>query len=302
MNGGTVLNPSVNYDSPVSLRAYLTSRGLAMLKRHGQNFLINRQARERLVAELDAPEEAGVWEIGPGLGAMTALLLNGRRELVGFEIDRGFAAALRELFPEESGFRLVEGDVLKTWRSEKAAPYLFGNLPYNIAAALLATFIENATFFRRAVVTVQKETADRMVARPGSKNYSSFTVLCSSVYRCTRVMSLKPAAFFPEPRVESAAVKMEALTEDTTPLPLFFQALVRAAFASRRKTLRNNFEAFFMARSIDERSKGEARKRAADLAETILGEAGIDPKARAESLDISAFIALATAMEKIKER
>lgn len=115
-------------------------------------------------------------------------------------------------------------------------------------------------------------------------------------------MSLKPAAFFPEPRVESAAVKMEALTEGTAPLPLFFQALVRAAFASRRKTLRNNFEAFFMARSIDERSKGEARKRAADLAETILGEAGIDPKARAESLDISAFIALATAMEKIKER
>ncbi len=291
---GTALTPLIEYDSPTALRRFLDERGLGMQKKFGQNFLVNRGARERLLDALGAGPEDAVWEVGPGLGAMTAGLLGRGARVTAFEIDRGFAAALRELFAAYSSFRLVEGDALRTWKVEAATGlprFFIGNLPYNIAATLLAAFVEEGAIFDRAVVTVQKEVARRMAARNGDDDYSSFSVLCASAYRVTPLMTLKPGSFYPAPNVDSAAVVMERRTDGTLEsLPRLFRPLVRALFASRRKTVRNNLETFVAALGV--------AADAGDVAAAALEAAGIPPSARAEVLDIAAFAALAAALEE----
>ncbi|MDR1908518.1 MAG: ribosomal RNA small subunit methyltransferase A, partial [Spirochaetaceae bacterium] len=192
--------PLPDHNSPGSIRRFLDSRGLGMRKNYGQNFLINPEARRRLLDALEAGRGAEVWEIGPGIGAMTQALLDRELRVLAFEIDRGFITVLREFFGANGNFTLIEGDVMKTWpRTERGGDYLLGNLPYTIGAALLADFIEKDRFFRRMVVTVQRETARRMMARPGEADYSSFSLLCGAAYRISPLISLKGASFYPEP-------------------------------------------------------------------------------------------------------
>ncbi|MDR0760077.1 MAG: 16S rRNA (adenine(1518)-N(6)/adenine(1519)-N(6))-dimethyltransferase RsmA, partial [Treponema sp.] len=198
--------PPLNYDSPLAIRSFLEERGLGMRRRLGQNFLINPNARRRLLDALGAGPGDRVWEIGSGLGAMTRPLLERGAMVWAFEIDGGFITALREFFSGNPAFTLIEGNVLKTWRTAPPGDYLFGNLPYTIGAVLLADFIEKNRFFKRMVVTVQKEVALRMAAKAGSKDYSSFSVLCASAYRITPLLIMKGASFYPEPRVDSQGV------------------------------------------------------------------------------------------------
>jgi 16S rRNA (adenine1518-N6/adenine1519-N6)-dimethyltransferase len=258
-----------------------------MRKRYGQNFLINPSARKKLLDALDLPPGEAVWEIGPGLGAMTAGLLERGGRVRAFEIDRGFADSLSLIFQGEKNFALVYGDVLKTWRGEEGAAYLAGNLPYNIAALLLADFIEGGRFFKRMVVTVQKETAGRMLAKPGSRDYSSFSVLCASAYTISPVITLKGASFYPEPRVESRGLRLDLRTDiDPAAYPPLFRVLVRGLFAARRKTVKNNLGVFL---------GGRAGKQA----EEILESCGIAPRKRAEDLALDDFTALARALEPV---
>lgn len=290
---GTVLNPLIDYNSPAALRAFLETHGLGMQKKFGQNFLINPEARKKLVAALEINPDGTLWEVGPGLGAMTVELLASGAWVTVFEIDRGFSNHLRELFGSHENFKIVEGDVLKTWPQEyglQRPDYFFGNLPYNIAAVLLGDLIEAKALFQRSVVTVQKEVAQRMIAPPGTEHYSSFSVLCSSVYRITPLMTLKGASFFPPPNVDSQAVKME-LRRDLVnqPFPPLFYPMVRGLFSSRRKTVRNNLIPLLVSRGMD---------RAADRALTALSTAGIEPNQRAEALDLEDFLKLAQALEK----
>jgi 16S rRNA (adenine1518-N6/adenine1519-N6)-dimethyltransferase len=145
-----------------------------------------------------------------------------------------------------------------------------GNLPYNIAAALLAEFIEKRHFFKRIVVTVQREVAQRMAAVPGSADYSSFSVLCSSAYRVKPLMVIKSASFYPRPNVDSQAVLLD-LKEDTSSLirPACFYPLLRCLFSSRRKTIKNNLAGFLpaaMAAQALEKSALDGGRRAEDLA------------------------------------
>jgi 16S rRNA (adenine1518-N6/adenine1519-N6)-dimethyltransferase len=293
-----------------------------MRKRYGQNFLINGDARKRLLDALEIGPGEGVWEIGPGIGAMTAGLLERGAAVTAFEIDRGFSALLRERFQGAAGFTLVEGDVLKTWPlAAEQAPLLLGNLPYNIGAALLADFIEGGRFFTRMVVTVQRETARRMSAPPGSADYSSFSVLCASAYTVKPLMVLKASSYYPAPRVESQGVRLDRLPgREGGEEPALFRPLVRRLFASRRKTLRNNLQDFV----LDILRKGEPGTSAPqeagapeglhlpgkigytqgmvqELAAAALDAAGIDPNTRAETVGVEAFRALAASLAAFLE-
>ncbi|MDR2746540.1 MAG: 16S rRNA (adenine(1518)-N(6)/adenine(1519)-N(6))-dimethyltransferase RsmA [Treponema sp.] len=278
----------LNYDSPSSLRAFLDERGLGMRKKLGQNFLINPAFRTRLVEALEFPPGEDVWEIGPGLGAMTRELLAAGAAVRGFEIDPGFAAYLQEEFGGLPNFTLVRGDVLKTWKGEKAAPYLLGNLPYNIAAVLLGDFVEEKRFFKRLVVTVQKEVGRRMVARPGQDDYSSFSVLIAGVYKTKPLMTMGGASFYPSPRVDSLGLRLD-LRDDvlSSPFPPLFYPMVRRLFSGRRKTVKNSLCSFAASYGI---VKGQAPK---DLAMAALEGSGIKPEERPENLDIPQFRALA---------
>ena len=250
--------PSIfSYDSPGQIKQFLESHELAMSKRFGQNFLVDRNMREKLYAALEMDKPGLVWEIGPGLGAMTSVLLQKGHRVIAFEIDHGFARVLRELYGEIREFELVEGDFLKTWtdfakkHAEKGAePHdavqsmpdrIFGNLPYNAALAIIADLLENEFVPPKMVFTVQKEAAARIAAKPGSKDYSAFSVLCSSVCTVRLLFDIGASAFWPQPRVTSTVVSLAPRAAPVAPTARReFSRFVRCAFASRRKTLHNN--------------------------------------------------------------
>ena len=274
-----------DYNAPSALAAVLDEHGFGMQKKFGQNFLINAHIRQELVSALGLSAGNTVWEVGPGLGSMTSLLLAAGAELTVFEIDRGFVQLLSSYFNSYSSLHLIEGDVLKTWKAEyqrHAPEAFFGNLPYNIAAKLIAATIEAECFFNRMVITVQKEVGLRMTAAPGSADYSSFSVLCQWAYDVEPIRDIAPAAFWPKPNVESRALRF---TKKQSPQPVrdarLFLRLVRGLFSARRKTVKNNLSSILAA---------EGKK--ALSAESLLKKAGIDPAVRAESLMVYDFIRL----------
>ena len=203
-----------DYNSAKNLKEILDQNGFSMQKKFGQNFLINPDARKKLIDCLDINENTKVWEIGPGLGAMTSEILERGADLTVFEIDRGFISLISEFFKpyaEKNKFRIIEGDVLKNWKKEleRGKPdRLFGNLPYNIAATIIADTIENNIRFDKCLFTVQKEVAQRMCAKAGSEDYSSFSVLCNWAYDIKPVLDLNGNNFWPKPNVDSRAVMM----------------------------------------------------------------------------------------------
>jgi len=274
---------SINYDSPGDIRAFLEEYGLGMRKKYGQNFLINKAIRSKLIEELELEKSEEVWEIGPGLGAMTKGLLETGARLTAFEIDPAFSRALRDFFSSYPTFTLIEGDVFKTWKTVPAGERLFllGNLPYNIAAAIMGDFIEKQRFFTRMVITVQNEVALRMTAAPGTADYSSFSVLCSSVYKIKPLRIIKGSCFYPVPRVDSRALRLDLL-ENRVKRPAVFYPLVRRLFSSRRKTIRNTLRDF---------------AASAIIAEDVLKLAGISGERRAETLGLEEFAALASCLE-----
>jgi 16S rRNA (adenine1518-N6/adenine1519-N6)-dimethyltransferase len=260
-----------------------------MRKKFGQNFLINRNVRNQLADALGVEKGHGVWEIGPGLGAMTGELLNRGAVVRAFEIDPGFIRVLRELFNGEDNFTLVEGDVLKTWREGGEADYLLGNLPYNIGAVFLANLIEAGRLFKRMVVTVQKEVARRAAALPGSADYSSFSLLCASAYRVSPLMTIRGASFYPPPHVDSQGLCFERKTGSPA-YPAVFYPLIRALFASRRKMIKNKLRHFIA-----------SRIRGGNGADLLTGEilktCGLGGDERAETLTLETFGDLAKTLE-----
>lgn len=274
-----------DYNSPTELKNVLDINGFSMQKKFGQNFLINADARTKLIDALEIDENTKVWEIGPGLGAMTNEILERNADLTVFEIDRGFAGLIRQFFQEyqeKNKFKIVEGDVLKTWKKHfqesGQADRLFGNLPYNIAATIIADTIENNIRFDKCVFTVQKEVAIRMAAKPGSEDYSSFSVLCQWAYDVKPLLDLTGGNFWPKPNVDSRAVVMTK--KDNFPNcenPALFVKIQRALFTSRRKTVRNNLSVYL---------------KNNDLAVEYLTKANIDIMKRAEVLTIEELLRL----------
>jgi len=286
----------INYNSSAALRAFLDQEGLGMQKKFGQNFLINPKIRQALVDALDAEGGDEVWEIGPGLGAMTAILLDKGLSVNAFEIDLGFIRILKRIFGDNKNFSLTEGDVMKTWTGTvKSAPFLLGNLPYNVAAALLADFIEKGRFFTRIIVTVQKEVALRMAAAAGTADYSSFSVLCASAYKVKPLMTIRKEAFYPQPNVESMGVLLES--RDMGNIPAIFYPLVRSLFASRRKTIKNNLLAFLSSRFGN---YIQNNVNIHDLCSAILHDNRLDSNERAENLEIEMFLSLAKTIENMR--
>lgn len=279
-----------DYNSPAELKQVLDMNGFSMQKKFGQNFLINADARTRLIDALDIDDKSTVWEVGPGLGAMTSEILERGANLTVFEIDRGFASLIKQFFEDYSAknkFRIVEGDVLKTWKNQldNGQPLrFFGNLPYNIAATIIADTIENNIRFDKCVFTVQKEVAIRMAAKPGSEDYSSFSVLCQWAYDVKPLMDLTGGNFWPKPNVDSRAVLMTK--KEGFPgcqNPQLFVKMQRALFTSRRKTVRNNLSVFL---------------KNNDLAVEYLNKAGIDLMKRAEVLTIDELLKLSDVLNE----
>ncbi len=278
-----------DYNSPAELKAVLESNGFSMQKKFGQNFLINGAARDKLIDSLELTEGMKVWEIGPGLGAMTSGILERGADLTVFEIDRGFISLITQYFEDyakKDRFHLVEGDVIKTWKSQlpNGIPSrLFGNLPYNIAATIIADTIEAEIRFDSCVFTVQKEVAQRMCAKPGTDDYSSFSVLCQWAYDLKPLIDLSGGNFWPKPNVDSRAVLLTKKADwPCCKNPKAFVKLQRALFSSRRKNVRNNLSSYL---------------KNNDMAMAYLEKAGIAPEKRAEVLSVPEILHLSDVIE-----
>jgi len=248
-------------------------------RRFSQNFLHDARCIERIVAAIDPQPGDRIVEIGPGLAALTAPLIARAGHLTAVEIDRDLAARLRERFPAEQ-LTLIESDALALDWSELAAAdmrplRIVGNLPYHISSPLLFALLPIADRVRDQHFMLQKEVVDRMAAPPASDDYGRLSVMLQWRYAVTRLFVVPAGAFSPAPQVQSAVVRLLPRPAIDLPEvdPQRFARVVAAAFGQRRKTLRNALAAL--------------------LTEAQIRAAGIDPRARGETLAIDDFARLA---------
>jgi len=261
---------------------------LARLHRHprkslGQHFLSDPSIAERIIALTRAQPTNRIVEIGPGLGALTDLLVERCSALWSIEVDDDFAERLRARYADRSHVHIVHEDVLAVDFPGLLGPgtpaIVVGNLPYNIATAVLERLLATPHCFARMVLMVQREVAERLRAQPGVKAYSALSVFTQLAARVEFGLRVRPGAFVPQPRVDSEVVIVEPYRRPPVELqdPAAFDRIVRTAFNQRRKQLGNSL------RSI--------HPGAADVLRTL----GIDPARRPETLTLAEFAAIANA-------
>lgn len=254
-------------------------------KRFGQHFLSDVSLLDRIVAAAGVCAGAPVLEIGPGPGTLTSRLLSAGARVTAVEIDRDAAGFLRRQLPD-SALTLVEADALSVDFAALgvgAGWCVAANLPYNVGTQILFRLLEHEPPFERLAVMLQREVAERIVAEPGTKAYGALTLQIAALARATVAFRVKPGAFTPPPKVDSAVVVLVPWEEPRIPDPVLrarFRDVVSAGFAMRRKTLRNTLAARF----------------GVEQAERALQTAGIDPQTRAERLGFDEFLCLAAAV------
>jgi 16S rRNA (adenine1518-N6/adenine1519-N6)-dimethyltransferase len=273
----------VSLPSPKSL---LQRLGLRPKKSLGQHFLLHPHQARRIVAALDATGEDVVVEIGPGLGALTVLLADTAREVVALEVDAFLADYLRrELFAAAPQVRIIQEDVLKfdlagLSRQAGQALKVAGNLPYHITSPLLFKLMEEKAAVARAVLMVQEEVGDRLLARPGGKDYGILSVLAQYHFTLERLFSLSPANFYPPPQVRSVVLRLQPAAPEVRALDeRLFSRVVKSAFAQRRKTLKNTLAAQAGAFGLHP-----------EEVLAMVQEMGIDPVRRAETMSVAQYV------------
>jgi 16S rRNA (adenine1518-N6/adenine1519-N6)-dimethyltransferase len=246
-------------------------------KRFGQHFLSDKSILRKIVGFANIQPGDTVLEIGPGGGALTRELAGVAQRVIAVEIDRDLVPALRAEMPPN--VEVIEGDALDLDLAKLADPpfHVVGNLPYNVATPLFKRFIE----FRRQIldvtVMIQKEVAQRIVAKPGSSEYGPLTVLVQYYSDSKYGFTVPPGAFHPRPKVDSAVIRMEWRPEvDSVSDATEFTDFVHRTFQSRRKKLANNLSSMF-----------PSLAREAVLEK--LHASGIKPNARPEELSIPDF-------------
>jgi len=267
-----------------SPRRTLAALGLSPRKSLGQNFLADPNVARKIVG-LAQQYPPPFLEIGPGLGALTSCLAEAGAPVVAVELDRGLAAHLRDRFAGGS-VEIVEADFLKVsaqeWRRRfPAGGTALGNLPYSISSPVVLRLIELRDCFPRAVLMLQREVVDRLCAGPGGKEYGILSVYLGVLAEARKEFTVRRACFHPAPDVDSAVMSVRFAGEHPEALVAALRTVVRAAFAHRRKTLRNAPVPFLPG--------GTAQWR------ELLLAAGIDPAGRAEEVSPPSYLALARA-------
>ena len=215
-------------------------------RRMGQCFLVDGRALSRIAGELGAQEGDSVLEIGAGLGALTGELLQSGAVVYAVERDRRFLQVLTDRFRDNGKLQIVRSDILEVDLGSYAmgmpkSLLIVGNIPYSLTSPILEFLLRQRKWVRRVLLTVQKEVADRIVAHPGGKTYSSISLLVQIAFKPSIAFTIHPGAFYPQPKVTSALLRLDPLEAPVVP-PDREEAvlkLVRGIFTHRRKTLLN---------------------------------------------------------------
>lgn len=271
------------------VRSLLERHDFHTKKQYGQNFLVDGHVLERIASAVCADEQTVVFEVGPGAGVLTKELAKSAHHVVAVEKDNALKTVLDDALALCDNVDIVYEDCLEVDLENLLSPFLkegrslvfAANLPYYITTPILFRVLESALPIRRAVVMVQREVADRMVAKPGTKAYGVLSVGVQFRASVERLFTVPPSAFLPQPGVDSAVVLLDCerppdvVVEDEVQ----FRRVVRAAFSTRRKTLLN---ALVNGLGI---SKDDCRRR--------IETCNIEPDVRAEQLSIQNFATLA---------
>jgi len=276
-------------DGPVTPKALLERYGLRPKYSFGQNFLADERLAAR-IAEACAATGGSVVELGAGLGALTRpLLASGVSWVLGVERDRDLVPALGDMFAAEVEAQRLEiletdakvVDFVAAFANRPKPHVVAGNLPYQITGPLLEKAVHAAPSIERAVFLVQLEVADRLAAPPGSDPYGALSVFAQRAFKVARAFVVRRGAFYPQPNVDSAVVTLEPL--GTGPETESFRALVRGAFAQRRKKLKNAWAKVFAERNRD--------------MDALAARASIDLSARGETLAVADFVRMAAELD-----
>ena len=252
-------------------------------KRFGQNFLTDKLVLDNIIDAIGPKRGEAMVEIGPGLAAMTALLLKQLDHMHVVELDRDLVARLEKAYPREK-LTIHSGDALKFDYGSIPVPEgqklrFVGNLPYNISSPLLFHLAEFAPHIEDQHFMLQKEVVERMVAEPGTKAYGRLSVMLQWRYDMALLFIVPPTAFDPPPQVDSAIVRMIPTRRQLAADGPTLEAVVQKAFSQRRKVIRNCVAGMFT--------------------EQQLMDAGIDPGTRPETVSLEQYVALANMLKPV---
>ncbi len=265
----------MNEIPPLNAAAVLKRHGLRADKSLGQNFLQDPFALEAIAAAAEIKATDTVLEIGPGLGSLTRYLAASAKQVVAVELDRDMLIPLKAVLAPYPNVRVIHGDILKLSPQELVAEkdyIVAANIPYYITSAVIRHLLESEQKPRRIVLTVQREVAERICAKPGDLSLLALSV---QVYGKPNIAARIPAqAFFPAPKVDSAVLRVEIYPSPLIKAELLasFFKLIKAGFSQKRKTLRNSLSSGLHVSTT--------------VSEEMLKQANIDPMRRAETLSI----------------
>jgi len=262
-----------------------TAQSIRPLKQFGQHFLKDNAIADKIVQAAGITRSEPVWEIGPGHGVLTDRIMELTDDVTAFEIDNRLFELLSKKYGDK--LNLINRDILAVnWQqllSEKTAVCghklkLISNLPYQITSPVLYAIEENAQWFSRVILMVQKEVADRLTAKAGCKAYGVMTLKLNYAFKIDFLFNVPPEAFQPPPKVYSAVVMLQPRFDQPALKSLdTYRLIINKAFAQRRKTLRNNMRAIFNPEDLQK----------------LESNSGIDFNRRGETIDESEFVHLA---------
>lgn len=264
---------------------YLRANQIWAKRTMGQNFLVDEQALAQIVAAADIQSTDTIVEIGPGLGVLTAELSKRAGKVIAIEKDDKFADVLKTQYTS-SNVKIINQDALDfdpgSYQLKANSYKLVANIPYNITSLIIRKFLEEDDKPEMMILLVQKEVAERIVAKPGEMSLLSVSV---QYYADPEIVDFVPASsFFPAPKVDSAIIKLKVKSQNSEVQRKDFFRLVKFGFAAKRKTLENNLSA------------GMYIKK--DVARDIIKKAGFAPNIRAEGLSVLDWLKL---FETLKE-
>ena len=260
------------------VRNILRRRGMNVRKKYGQNFLIDRNIVEKIMKVASVRQEDTVVEIGPGLGALTGELAKRANRVVAYEIDAGLAGYLQEEFQTSDNVRILQQDFLEVELDFSEPIKVVSNLPYYITTPILFQLLESKQKIDSIVVMMQKEVAERLVAKPRTKQYNALSVILQFLAEVRIEFHVPKTCFYPVPDVDSSIIHIRIKPLKESLVTADFITFVKNAFHQRRKTLLNNVASAYHLKK--------------PFIEAMLEDTKHSPSVRAEELSLEQFVEL----------